>query len=294
MDGPGVKALAYRLEHLLAGRPVERLDVRADRWQANVLLKHCAGQTVQRVYAHGRWLLWDFSHGLSWICHPLRGWRWAVEMTSSVPILNQAASGDSGSVLRPLVLRPGRRPLLRFTLAAGMRVVLSGRPLLVILPTAQVWQHPYLAGLGPDVLDAGFSPQTWAAGLHYPPRYTVAQVLLDEQLIAGIGNPTKCEILLAMRLHPATPAAMLSRAQWERIVAAARERLVAACHAALQSGAAEAAPYRVYDRAGEPCDRCGAAIRADRSGADGRWSWYCPACQARRMERTLFSPESGA
>ncbi|MCL2640379.1 MAG: hypothetical protein FWD53_06005, partial [Phycisphaerales bacterium] len=52
----------------------------------------------------------------------------------------------------------------------------------------------------------------------------------------------------------------------------------------------KAYPYRVYDRAGLPCETCGTEITADRSGQDGRLTWYCRTCQALGREPTLFQP----
>ena len=64
MEGPQVKALADRLGELTLGRKVDRIDVPADRWQANVLLKHCAGRHINAIRSLGQWLIWDFSHGI--------------------------------------------------------------------------------------------------------------------------------------------------------------------------------------------------------------------------------------
>ncbi|HTV49394.1 MAG TPA: hypothetical protein VMG59_13230 [Phycisphaerae bacterium] len=281
MEGPLVKALAWRLSELLAGRQVERIDVPADRWQANVLLKHCASRNVVRIYSHGRWLIWDFSHGISWVCYPLRRWRWSVREPSD----NGRGRIQVGS---PLTVGEGKRRLLQINMTDGPCVVLSGRPLLFVLLTESVWKRPELANLGPDVLDEKFTPVEWAMRLRASRHKTLSQALLDQAIAAGIGNQNKCEILFAARLHPSTRIAAVSRLELEKTIRAARDLLQAKWRKALDKKAHAAEAGRVHDRAGEPCDICSTPIAVDRSGGDGCWTWYCPSCQKPPDEPKLF------
>jgi endonuclease VIII len=282
MEGPQVKALAWKLNELLAGCQVERIDVPADRWQANVLLKHCASRSVARIYSHGRWLIWDFSHGISWICYPLRRWRWSVEEPHAETVPRQTV-GSLISAVR------GRRTLLQINMTGGPRVVLYGRPLLLVLLTEAVWRHPELAALGPDVLDEKFTAVEWATRLRNSRHKTLSQALLDQSIAAGIGNQSKCEILFATRLHPSTRIAAVSRLELEKIAHTSRSLLQASWRKALGKRAHAGESIRVHDRAGEPCDLCSTPITVDRSGGDGCWTWYCPACQMPPEEPMLFN-----
>jgi len=282
MEGPLVKALAWKLNELLVSRQVERIDVPADRWQANVLLKHCASRNIVRIYSHGRWLIWDFSHGISWVCYPLRRWRWSVE-GASTDRTGQISVGSLLSVGR------GRRTLLQINMIDGPRIVLSGRPLLFVLLTESVWRHPELANLGPDVLDEKFTAVEWAMRMRCSRHKTLSQALLDQSIAAGIGNQNKCEILFAARLHPATRVAGVSRLELEKVTRTARHLLQAKWRKALNKKSQTAESGRVHDRAGEPCDLCSTPITVDRSGGDGCWTWYCPSCQMPPEEPMLFN-----
>ncbi len=295
MDGPLVHALSCRLHEILHERRVDRIDVPADRWQANVLLKHCAGQTVRRVYSHGQWLLWDFSHSVSWVFYPLQRWRWSREVPAPDDEASIRAAADSrdGAAPPPLSSRPGRRRLLAISLTDGSRIVLSGRPLLLIVPTQHVWHHPHLARLGPDVFDDGFSPAQWVLRLRQASGKTIARALLDQRIAAGVGNPSKCEILFAARIHPATRVGAIPTPELRRMVEKAGVLLREASQAALRRSVSTARPWRVHDRAGEPCDVCAAPIMVDRCGGDGHWTWYCRACQAPRCAPLLFNEAAG-
>jgi formamidopyrimidine-DNA glycosylase len=111
--------------------------------------------------------------------------------------------------------------------------------------------------------------------------------LLDGRILAGIGNIYACEILCATGLHPATPAARLSLADWDRVLRETRRIL----RHAIGKGGTTVANYLnsrgetglfqlellVYGREGEPCERCGTAIA--RLVQAGRSSFFCPRCQ---------------
>src|SRR3954465_9803058 len=78
MEGPQTRALADHLGEQLAGRAIEQIIVPEDRWQANVLLLNCVGQVVQRVRSHGKWMFFDFSHGITWMCQLITRSKWSL------------------------------------------------------------------------------------------------------------------------------------------------------------------------------------------------------------------------
>jgi formamidopyrimidine-DNA glycosylase len=277
MEGPQVKALADRLGKLAVDQRVDRIDVPADRWQANVLLKHCAGKTVKAVRSIGQWLIWDFSHGISWVCFPLRSWRWSIE-----------AAGQNAASFQPLAPRAGRRPLLTLTFPNGDILTLSGRPIFLVLMTEAVFRHPSLRDLGPDIFDPQLTIPQWAERVRGSrPRY-ISQALMNPAIACGIGNSLKCETLFTAHLHPAARVSFLSNADLQLCLQTARELAGAAYRRALGQPFPLHDHPRVYDRAGEPCDSCGTPIEVNHSGRDGHWSWFCPICQAPPDEPTLF------
>ena len=284
MDGPEVKALAHRLSVAVWGHRIDRVDVPIDRWQANVLLKHCAGHRVLRIYSHGCWLIWNFEHGVSWLVYPVRRWSWEI-VEADGDFSRERRAVDAG--ITGVATRWRSRALIRSRLDDGREIVLSGRPLFLTLLTAELWRHPHLSDIGPDPLGEALSATDWRFRLRLFEKPTIARALLDQRVVAGIGNPWKCEILYAAGLHPSMRASGMHGEQIQRLAAAAQTCLTRAYRHYL-GDATEGPLCAVYDRAGEPCPACGAAIAVDRSGRDGQWTWYCPKCQQVDGEALLF------
>ena len=149
-----------------------------------------------------------------------------------------------------------------------------------------------LAKLGPDALDPAFDADALWAGLRGR-RAPVKSLLLDQRLVAGIGNIYADEALFLAHLHPQAPAGSLRPAE--------RAALHAAIGRVLQDGIAHRGAsfrdytdadgaegsqqyfVRVFRRTDQPCDDCGATIR--RSVVGGRASHWCPRCQPPAQKR---------
>ncbi len=140
-----------------------------------------------------------------------------------------------------------------------------------------------LAGLGPEPLDPSFGPRQLAERLAGRQRALKA-CLLDQSLIAGLGNIYSDEALFRAQLHPALPASALRPRQLERLHAAIRAVLaegIEQCGTSLDwvyPGGHMQDYLRVYGRRGEPCPVCGAAI--ERIVLAQRSTHFCPGCQA--------------
>jgi len=142
--------------------------------------------------------------------------------------------------------------------------------------------------LGPDADVVGWSDfRARFTGRRAP----IKVLLLNQRLVAGIGNIYADEILYRARVHPRTRPAEMNDGALRRVHRAARvilNRAIAACGTTFRdyvtpAGARGAfgASLQVYGRAGERCRRCGAVIRAER-WPPGRTSHFCPRCQRRR------------
>jgi formamidopyrimidine-DNA glycosylase len=290
MEGPQTRALADHLEGILAGQVVERIDVPANRWQANVMLLNCAGQVIQRVRSHGSWLFLDFSHGVTWMCHLLAKSTWRTRAGSSGGVGTPSVSaGRSATKSRKhKKSKAGPAPLLALTLRNGTVATLNGRPLFLISPTDNVINTSGLKGAGPDPLQRPFAVDDFLQRLRQATTRTVAAGLLDQRIVSGVGNPLKCEILFAARMGPDTRIASLYASDLEKL-AHTVDDVAMRVYEHFTGSVPQAQLYRVYDRAGEPCVVCGAEIAVDRSGSDAHWTWYCPACQPLQREETLFA-----
>ncbi len=131
------------------------------------------------------------------------------------------------------------------------------------------------------------------AGCWRRPLEAIADVLLDQAVLAGVGNVFKSEICFVNGLHPFRTVATLTHHEAAAVVASAQQLLKANV---LEDSGDTIVTYRgqqrrtthasdpgaslwVYGRAGEPCRRCGEAIRRRIQGADARVTFWCPRCQ---------------
>jgi formamidopyrimidine-DNA glycosylase len=156
---------------------------------------------------------------------------------------------------------------------------------LDLVPTDRLQQWPPFAAMGPEPLGDGFSPDCLLdalAGRSAP----IKALLLDQRIVAGLGNIYVCEALHMAGIAPSRAAGRISRPRLERLVEAVRAVLLAAIEAGGSSLRDYARPdgelgyfskqWRVYGREGEAC-HCGSPIR--RRNDSGRSTFYCPRCQ---------------
>jgi endonuclease VIII len=294
MEGPQTRALAEHLNEMITGKPVQQIVVPEHRWQANVLMLNCVGQVIQRVRSHGKWLFFDFSHGVTWLCQLITKSKWTVltgEEAAAATAQDAAGEPRNAKRRRPLItlhLRENRRIGGQHAAGAGeILVVLTGRPIVYILPSDKVWSHPEVRTMGPDPLATATFHDDFPYRLRQAPARTVAAALLDQEIVAGLGNMLKCEILFATRFSPSARVASLLASQID-FLAGTVVGIVATAATFATKG--QPFPYRVYDRAGLPCGICGTEIIVDRSGQDAHLTWYCPSCQPVGREPLLFNP----
>jgi formamidopyrimidine-DNA glycosylase len=156
---------------------------------------------------------------------------------------------------------------------------------LVATENLEAW--PPFAAMGPEPLGEGFSVAHLKAALAGR-KQAVKLLLLDQRVVAGLGNIYVCEALYRAAIDPRKAGGRVSRPALERLVAAVREVLGEAIDAGGSSLRDYARPdgqlgyfskrFDVYDREGEPCRRCdGGTVHRIVQG--GRSTWFCPRCQ---------------
>ena len=136
-------------------------------------------------------------------------------------------------------------------------------------------------GLGPDALDPGLTATVFAAALARR-RIPVKVALLDQRLVAGIGNIYASEALWRARIDPRTPSNRVDPSALRTLLRAIRTTLTAALkrqerYYNSNATADEDRRFAVYDREGEPCRRCRSRIKRITQAA--RSTYYCPKCQ---------------
>jgi formamidopyrimidine-DNA glycosylase len=147
--------------------------------------------------------------------------------------------------------------------------------------------EPYLAGKnGPEPMGPRFTSE-WLSARLAARRAPLKAVLLDQRVVAGLGNIYADEALWRARINPLRPAHSLTSAEIARLQRAIRAALRAGIERQGSTLRDYAAPdgsagsmqdeFRVYGRDGEPCARCRTTIAKTRVG--GRGTWFCPRCQ---------------
>jgi endonuclease VIII len=241
-EGDALHRAARALQPLV-GEPlaVEAIHPRA---RATGVAPHLDGRQLEAVQAQGKNLLLHFEGGLVLRSH--------LRMNGSWRVLPASAETPG---LPWLVLRGRER-----------QAVLRGGAVLELTDRAT-------RALGPDILA---EPPDFAAMLsrlrRADRRRELGEALLDQRLVAGIGNVWRAEALWEARLSP-----------WLRLDGVSDEELLAVLGVAarlMQRSLAGGRPQRrVHRRAGRPCPRCGTAILSRGQGEDNRIAYWCPACQ---------------
>ena len=186
-------------------------------------------------------------------------------------------------------------PLPRFARAAlvvadGSRVVLDDPRALSTLDLHPA-NAPVDLGLGPEPSDPALTAESLRAALAKR-RGPIKPVLLDQRVIAGLGNIYAAEALWHARVAPTKPASSLSPIEVSRLLAAIRTVIDRATGARYTDESVNR--LAVYDREGKACRRCGTKIR--RIVQAGRSTYYCPRCQkadGKRRGRTTKVPKGG-
>jgi endonuclease VIII len=147
-----------------------------------------------------------------------------------------------------------------------------GGPTLQVMATARLRRDPQIARLGPDILAEEFDEDAVAAAIRADPTRTLGDALLDQHLVAGIGNIFKSEACFAARVDPWRSIAGLSDEELRRVLAAARGLMLEA----VKSGRH---PQKVYRRRQGACPRCRGRISSRGQGDANRTTYWCPRCQ---------------
>lgn len=157
-----------------------------------------------------------------------------------------------------------------------------------LLQTATADNHPLLSSIGPEPLGNAFDDSYLAKALQGR-RTPIKSALLDQQMIAGLGNIYVCEVLYRAGISPLRLAGDLTRDQAAKMVPIIRDVLTEAIEAGGSSLRDHRQTngelgyfqhnFRVYDREGQPCPTPGCTATITRVVQSGRSSFYCPSCQ---------------
>ena len=270
-EGDTIFRAAQALHRALAGQPVARFESVYPKLNRVAEDHPIVGRTVETVSARGKHLLIAFSGDLVLHTHMRMNGSWHLYRPG---VRWQRPAQD----MRVLVATAG-------VIAVGFNV-----PIAELLSSRDLARHPALRTLGPDLLSAAFDGAEVIRLMRAHGRDAVADVLLDQRVVAGIGNVFKSEILFLAGIEPFTLVAALSDADLERLVGISRDQLKAnvldrsktlslAIGRRTTRSLDPNAKLWVYGRGGKPCRRCGTMIQVKKTGIDARLTYWCPQCQ---------------
>jgi endonuclease VIII len=230
------------------------------------------GHVVSEIRTIGKHLLVDLASG------------WTIHVWLGMPGRIVVAGGSS----RSHIGEPLTRSEVPDTGAIRLRLETSqGTVAVIAAPTVEIERRGVidtsLASLGPDVLAEAFDWAGYAARSGWVnPARPVAEVVLDQRVLSGIGNVYKSEILFLERVHPLTAWGRLD----ERSITALAHRAIALMtpnatrsHRITTGVGTPGREYWVYKRAGKPCRRCRTPIQSAEMGSPPRRTYWCPTCQ---------------
>jgi formamidopyrimidine-DNA glycosylase len=280
---PEVEVVRRGLERHVAGRTVLAVEVlhprpvRRDPGGPDGFARSVAGRTITAVRRRGKYFWLALDDGDAVLGH----------------------LGMSGQMLVQPPGAPAERHLrVRFALTGDLELRFVDQRMFGGLATSVggAGLPPEIAHIGLDPLDPGFDREAVARRIRKRP-VAVKRQLLDQNLVSGIGNIYADESLWRARLHGDRPGERLTRAQAVDVLEHAHDVMLQALG---QGGTSFDSLYvnvngesgyfdrslHAYGREGEPCERCGTAIR--RVSFMNRSSYFCPACQpVPRRRRTV-------
>lgn len=278
---PEVETVRTGLEPVMTGRVIAQADVRRPdlRWPfPQNMAQRLTGQRIERLRRRSKYILADLSSGETLLIHLGMSGRLLIDGAQTARF-EQAHSA------------PGKHDHVILTMDSGTRITFNDPRrfgAMDLMETATAEAHRLLASIGPEPLSNAFSVETLVAAFK-DRRAPVRALLLDQRVVAGLGNIYVAEALWRAGIAPMRPAGRISRARLERLTAAIRETL----RDAIAAGGSSLRDYRqadgelgyfqhsfaVYGRDGEPCRTEGCLGTVRRTVHSGRSNFACPKCQ---------------
>jgi formamidopyrimidine-DNA glycosylase len=229
-----------------------------------------AGRTVDRIERRGKWIRCLLDDRQRLFVHlGMTGW------------FEREAAGDPAN---PHASAAGHLRFERLRLVVRSRARTSA----VVYVDPRRWGRfvltatdlPAWTALGPDPLDDGIDLDALRAKLARRKRLSIKEALMDQTVLAGIGNIQAIEALWKARVDPRSTASAIDRAGTAAIARGIRWTIGRTLADLEAGGPRPDNPFKIYGRKGEPCPRCGHIL--DRTLLGGRTTTFCPGCQSRR------------
>lgn len=254
-EGDTIRWHANRIAPVLEGQCVQSVRTHA-RFSRDGWPERLHGRRVERVETRGKHLLLRFAGGLVVHSHLGMVGTWGVYRHGR----RWARSGSRAWLVLAV---------------DGTKVVQFDGPTLELMTESRARFDRRLAALGPDVLDDRFDAREFLRRLRLDdPTRPIGDALLDQRLVAGIGNLWKAEGCWEAQVDPWRASHAASDEELLRVIELVRPRMaLSGLHGP------RSIQKRVYGRGGQPCLRCGTKISVRGQWEDNRTTYWCTGCQ---------------
>jgi endonuclease VIII len=261
-EGHTIHRAARRLRSALLGHCMERVEARGPHLQLAKAEQRLTGSVVQGIEARGKHLLIHFDNGYSVHSHLRMDGAWHLYR--------------SGERWR----KPRRAAWLVLDTGEWQGVNFNG-PILELQPTEELERDGRLLALGPDLLVEPFDDADYLRRMRANDWREIGDAVMQQRIVAGIGNIYKNESLFMTRTDPWRTVASLGDEQLVELRELATRIMTDGIldpRAITYRGPGPAGQW-VYGRNGRACRTCGTSIRMREQGDDRRITWWCPRCQ---------------
>jgi formamidopyrimidine-DNA glycosylase len=249
-------------------------------------VERLTGRSVARIRRRAKYLLLDLDSGETLVVHLGMSGRLTIHGAKAAVkpgrFHHKAAEDGSGE---------GKHDHVVFETEEGTRIVFTDHRrfgLMALTQTSGLERDKLFEGLGPEPLDDAFTPAVLSAKLKGK-RTPIKAALLDQRVVAGLGNIYVCEALFRARISPKRLANSVAGERAKKLVPAIKAVLreaIAAGGSSLRDYARADGElgyfqhhFAVYDREGAPCPGRDCKGRIKRIVQSGRSTFYCPSCQ---------------
>jgi endonuclease VIII len=260
-EGDTIHRAAHTLNTALAGRVITRFETVFPQLARIDEDAPLAGRTIERVEAAGKNLLMHFSGDLHLRTHMRMHGSWHI-------------------------YKPGERWRMR---RDAMRIVIETGEWVAVgfnVPVAEFYDERQedLRKIGPDFLGETFDEEEALRRIRERANSEIADVLLNQRVVAGIGNEYKSEVLFMTKVNPFALVRDLTDEQLTAILRTARKVMKAnigkrSAQRVTTFALDRSQSLYVFSRGGKPCRRCGTPILYKKQGRDVRGTYWCPKCQ---------------
>jgi endonuclease-8 len=276
-EGDTIFRAAQSLNKALAGKVVVGFETALAKLASVNDDAPLVGRTVERVEARGKWCLMFFSGDLILLTHMLMSGSWHIYRI-----------GERWQA---------PRSAMRVVITCGnVQAVGFNIPVAEFHTARSLERSAQVPKLGVDVLGGAYSVDAGVKALddyaRSHPQAEIGNVLLDQRVIAGLGNVYKSEVAFAAGVHPFRQMRTLTKRELQRLAEAAERFMKANVRDGKGEGIVTYAGNRrttramdrggrlwVYSRQGQECRRCGAIIEMRRQGIGARSTYWCSSCQ---------------